>query len=431
MKVLLVGHGAREHAIAVALRRSRQEPRIFAYMSIPNPGLRRIAEAWAEGDLNDVEALARFALAVRPDFVIFGPETPLAAGAVDALEEKGIPCVGPRRALARIETDKAFMREFMARHLRRGYPRWWAFTDLSSLEAHLHAYPDMVLKPVGLTGGKGVRVLGKQLAGLEEALEYARPFLEREGKILVEERLEGEEFSLMVFTDGRRVLPMPLVQDYKYAREGDTGPMTGGMGSYSCADHLLPFVSSEDFETALGIVEETIVKLGEITGVPYRGVLYGQFIQTENGPKVLEFNARLGDPEAINVLALLITDPLEVFASIAAGNLVKEVEFERQATVCKYLVPRGYPEAPEVGHSFTLPLEELAAAGIEVYFASVREKDGQYFTTAARSVALLARAASPTEAKVLLNSFLEAYCPPELYYRSDIPRVGKECFPLS
>jgi len=425
MKVLLVGHGAREHAIAAALARSRQEPRIFAYMATPNPGIRRLAEDWAEGALNDVEALVRYALAVRPDLTIFGPEPPLAAGAVDALEGKGIPCVGPRRELARIEADKAFMREFMARYLRRGYPRWWTFTDLASLEAHLRTHPDVVLKPVGLTGGKGVRVLGRQLAGPEEALEYARTFFEREGKILVEERLEGEEFSLMVFTDGRRSLPMPLVQDYKYAHEGDTGPMTGGMGSYSCANHLLPFVSREDFEIALGIVEETIAKLGETTGVPYRGVLYGQFIQTDEGPKVLEFNARLGDPEAMNVLALLVTDPVEVFASVAAGDLVEEVEFERKATVCKYLVPRGYPEASEVGGSFTLPLRELAAAGIEVYFASVREENGEYLTTSSRSVALLARAPSPAEAKAVLNGFLESHCPPGLYYRRDIPCVDK------
>jgi len=431
MKVLVVGHGAREHAIAAALGRSRQEPRIFAYMATPNPGIRRLAEDWAEGALNDVEVLVRYALTVRPDFVVFGPETPLAAGAVDALEGKGIPCVGPRRALARIETDKAFMREFMARYLRRGYPRWWTFTDLASLETHLCTHPNVVLKPVGLTGGKGVRVVGRQLSGPEEALEYARTILEREEKILIEERLEGEEFSLMVFTDGKRSLSMPLVQDYKYAHEGDTGPMTGGMGSYSCADHLLPFVSQEDFEIALGIVEETIAKLEETTGVPYRGVLYGQFIQTKDGPKVLEFNARLGDPEAMNVLALLVTDPLEVLASVAAGDLVEEIEFERKATVCKYLVPRGYPEAPEVGRSFTLPLEELAASGIEVYFASVREEDRQYVTTTSRSVALLARAASPAEAKVFLNGLLEAHCPPGLYYRSDIPRIDRGRSPLS
>lgn len=423
MKVLLVGHGAREHAIAAALSRSPQDPRIFAYMATPNPGILRLAEDWTEGPLTDIATLAGYARRVRPDFVIFGPETPLAAGAVDALEEKGFPCVGPRLALARLEADKAFMRDFMGRYLGRGYPRWWVFHDLASLEEHLNAHPASVIKPVGLTGGKGVRVMGKQLAGLEEALEYARFLLERDGKVLVEERLEGEEFSLMVFTDGKHCVPMPLVQDYKYAREGDTGPMTGGMGSYSCADHLLPFVSQDDFETALGIVEETIRKLNAVTGVPYRGVLYGQFIQTADGPKVIEFNVRFGDPEAMNVLSLLLTDPLEVFASVAAGDLVRKIEFAHEATVCKYLVPKGYPEAPEVGVEFALPLRELAAAGAEVYFASVEEVNGKYRTTASRSVALLARAGTPHEAKRILDDILEAHCPPSLYYRRDIPRI--------
>ena len=423
MKVLLVGHGAREHAIAVALRRSAHEPQLFAYMATPNPGIVSLAEDWSVGSLTDVAALAGYARRIKPDFIVFGPETPLAVGAVDALEEKGFPCVGPRRILARIEADKAFMREFMTRYLGRGCPRWWIFSDLGSLKEHLRTHPASVIKPIGLTGGKGVRVLGRQLCDLEEALEYARPFIERDGRVLVEERLEGEEFSLMVFTDGKRCLPMPLVQDYKYAREGDTGPMTGGMGSYSCADHRLPFVCRADFEAALGIVEETVVKLGKATGAPYRGILYGQFIHTYGGPKVVEFNVRFGDPEAMNVLAVLLSDLVEVFASIAAGGLVGEIEFAHEATVCKYLVPWGYPEAPEAGQPFTLPLEELKEAGIEVYFASVREEDGRYLTTASRSVALLAKAPSPGEAKALLDAVLERNCPPGLYYRRDIPRL--------
>lgn len=423
MKILLVGHGAREHAIAVALARSPQEPRLFAYMATPNPGIIRLAEDWEEGALTDLGNLSSYAKRVKADLVIFGPESPLAAGAVDSLTEKGFACVGPHKALARIETDKAFMREFMKEHLGRGYPSWWVFSDLSSLETHLRAHPASVLKPVGLTGGKGVRVMGRQVATVEEALEYARPFFEREGKILVEEFLEGEEFSLMVFTDGKRSLPMPLVQDYKYAYEGDTGPMTGGMGSYSNPDHLLPFVSYSDFEAAFGIVEETVRKLSKVTGLPYRGILYGQFVQTANGPKIIEFNARFGDPEAMNVLSLLVTDPVEIFRSIVAGDLVPEVEFAHEATVCKYLVPRGYPEAPEVGQPFSLPVEDLFAAGIEVYFASVRQVDGRYLTTSSRSVALLKRSSLPTEAKETLNMFLKSRCPPTLYYRHDIPHI--------
>ncbi|MBC7318298.1 phosphoribosylamine--glycine ligase [Candidatus Bipolaricaulota bacterium] len=423
MKILVVGNGAREHAIAAALSRSPQKPRIFAFMSTPNPGIIRLAEDWIAGELTDVEAIAQYSKKTNVDLVIFGPETPLAAGAVDGLEEKGFLCVGPRKALARLEADKAFMREFMAKHIGWGYPQWWTFTNPKSLKTHLLSHPDVVIKPVGLTGGKGVRILGKQISSLEEALEYARSYLEHEGRILVEERLHGEEFSLMVFTDGKKVHAMPLVQDYKFAYEGDQGPMTGGMGSYSCADHLLPFVSPNDYEIALEIVVKTVHELSKIFGIPYRGVLYGQFIQTDVGPRVIEFNVRFGDPEAINVLALLETDAVAVFLSIATGDLLEEIKFAHKATVCRYLVPQGYPDNPEAGIIFSLPLEQLATAGVEVYFGSVTEEaPGKYRTTSSRSIALLAQADTPLEAKSILDKALDKI-PHQLYWRRDIPRL--------
>ncbi|MBC7099295.1 phosphoribosylamine--glycine ligase [Candidatus Bipolaricaulota bacterium] len=423
MKVLVVGHGAREHAIAAALYRSPSRPRLFAYMATPNPGIRALVEDWKKGDLDDVGSLLDYVARIRPELVVFGPETPLAAGAVDALEERGVPCVGPKKALAQIEVNKSFMRGFMARNLGRGFPRWWVLRDLPAVERLLRECPDVVLKPLGLTGGKGVRVMGKQLSDIDQALQYARGCLERDGAILIEERLEGEEFSLMAFTDGRKVLPMPLVQDYKYAYEGDRGPMTGGMGSYSCADHLLPFLREGDAEAAFEIVKETVVNLGKEAGTPYRGILYGQFMQTQDGPKIIEFNARFGDPEAMNVLSLLRTDPVEVFLSIAAGDLVDGVRFAEEATVCRYLVPEGYPERPRVGLRFSLPVEELSGLGVEVYFGSVSEAEGMYVTTGSRSVALLAKGESPKTARALLDGVLERYSPPGLYFRHDIPKL--------
>jgi phosphoribosylamine--glycine ligase len=424
MKVLLVGQGAREHAIADALKRSKNLSALFAYMEMPNPGICRLAEHWRIGKLNDLEALKQYAMFVQPDLVMFGPETPLAAGAVDELERKGFKCVGPRKKLALLEADKSFMREFLGKHFKKGYPKWQIFTNVEDLRQRIMSDNRIVLKPVGLTGGKGVKVFGKQLLTLDEALDYAKLVLEKDGKILVEEKVEGEEFSLMVFTDGQKIIPMPLVQDYKYAYDGDVGPMTGGMGSFSQADHALPFVSQQMFEEALDLLNETIHKLLEQFGVPYKGILYGQFMQTEQGPKVIEFNVRFGDPEAMNVLAVLKSDLLDILASIANGDLVSQVEFDAKATVCKYLVPKGYPEQPLVGYEFELPERELEMLGIKVYFASVVEKNGVFVTTSSRSVALLKVADNPLEGKKIIDEHLAKHCPSGLFYRKDIPRVS-------
>ena len=424
MKILIVGHGSREHAIAAALHRSRSQPRLFAYMSAPNPGIKTLVEDWRKGALDDVRTLVAYAAEVKPKFVVFGSEAPLAAGAADLLEEQGIPCVGPRRSLAQIEASKPFMRNFMARNIGRGTPRWWVFRDLGAIKKHLEEHPNVVLKPIGLTGGKGVRVMGKHLFNIDQALQYAEECLKKDSEILLEERLEGEEFSFMVFTDGREVLPMPIVQDYKYAYEGDNGPMTGGMGSYSCANHFLPFLTKENVEAAFEIVRETLINLGREIGIPYKGILYGQFIQTQDGPKVIEFNARFGDPEAMNVLSIMKSDLVDVFSSIVAGDLMKQVEFAEEATVCRYLVPEGYPENPRVGQQFSLPVQELSALGIEIYFGSVSETDGKYMTTSSRSVALLAKGSSLRTAKALLDKAFSQYRPSGLYFRSDIPKIG-------
>jgi len=421
MKILIVGHGAREHAIAAALHRSHSQPRLFAYMSTPNPGIKALVEDWRKGALDDIRTLATYAMEVKPEFVVFGSERPLAAGAVDLLEEQGIPCIGPRRLLAQIEASKLFMRNFMARNIGRGSPRWRIFRDLGAVKRYLEEHPNVVLKPIGLTGGKGVRIIGKHLFNIDQVLQYAEECLRKDGEILLEERLEGEEFSLMVFTDGRKVLPMPIVQDYKYAYEGDNGPMTGGMGSYSCANHLLPFLTKEDVEAALEIVKETIISLGREIGIPYKGILYGQFIQTQDGPKVIEFNARFGDPEAMNVLSIMKSDLVDVFSFIITGDLVEPVEFADEATVCRYLVPEGYPEKPKIGQEFSLPVQELSALGIEIYFGSVSETDGKYVTTSSRSVALLAKGSTLGTAKALLDKAFSQYRSSGLYFRSDIP----------
>lgn len=423
MKILIVGNGAREHAIAKTAAKSKYHPELFFYVEIPNPGLVQMASNYEIGELTDLHHLVTYVANVSPDLVIVGPESPLAAGAVDALSRKGFRCIGPTSAQARIESDKSFMREFMKRYIKRGYPNWKIVTSKKQLYEQVQQGQQIVIKPVGLTGGKGVRVYGRQVNSLEEVVNYGEELLAKDGKVLIEEKLEGEEFSLMVFTDGKNIQAMPLVQDYKYAYENDTGPMTGGMGSFSCADHLLPFVSKQDYEEAYNIVEDVVLQLSRTTKAPYRGILYGQFMQTDKGPKVIEFNARFGDPEAINVLDLLITDFVDLCMSIIEGDLLESVEFANQATVCKYLVPIGYPTNPLINSPFTVPFEQLCEAGIDLFFANVYEQEGTIYTTASRALALLARAENPITAKQVIDDFLTRWQPKHLYYRKDIPKI--------
>jgi phosphoribosylamine--glycine ligase len=205
------------------------------------------------------------------------------------------------------------------------------------------------------------------------------------GNVVLEERLIGEEFTLQAFVDGTHVVPMPLVQDHKRAFEGDLGPNTGGMGSYSMPDHSLPFVTGKDRETARTIMEEAVLSMKE-AGFPYRGILYGQFMNTARGPVVIEFNARFGDPEAMNVLSLLESDFSTIIEKLVAGDLSPmDVRFAKKASVCKYLVPKGYPDAARAGEEFTIGNYGKAL----MYFANVDEKGEKFLTRTSRTLAFV------------------------------------------
>jgi phosphoribosylamine--glycine ligase len=203
--------------------------------------------------------------------------------------------------------------------------------------------------------------------------------------VVLEERLIGEEFTLQAFVDGTHLVSMPLVQDHKRAFDGDVGPNTGGMGSYSMPDHMLPFVSTNDYNTALDIMRSVVAVMRKIQE-PYKGVLYGQFMNTADGPKVIEFNARFGDPEAMNVLALLKSDLGDTVARITEGSLSSGViRFENAATVCKYIVPEGYPDVPKAGDRLTIGHQNKAL----LYYANVEERGGQLYTQTSRTLAFV------------------------------------------
>ncbi len=243
MKILVVGGGGREHALTEALSRSSNVT-ICSVMSRKNPGIAALSEEICLCRETDVPAIVAFAKECGAMYAVIGPEAPLEAGLSDALEVEGISCIGPTRKAARIETDKEFCRNLMKEYGIPGCPAFAAFHDIDAACAYLEASGrEYAIKPIGLTGGKGVKIMGEHV-GLEGAKEYIR---EIGGEVVLEERLIGEEFTLMTFVDGEHVVPMPLVQDHKRAFEGDEGPNTGGMGSYSMPDHTLPFVTDDDY----------------------------------------------------------------------------------------------------------------------------------------------------------------------------------------
>jgi len=396
MKVLVVGGGGREHAIAMALSRN-SDVELYAVMAQANPGIARLCKGFLVEKETLVTAVSRFARANAVDYAIIGPEAPLEAGVVDVLEEAGIPCVGPTRAAARLETDKAFCREMMERHGIAGCPRYRVFYRAEDAIMFLEEYPgDLAIKPVGLTGGKGVRIMGEHL-DRKGAADYIRGL---GSGVVLEERLIGEEFTLQAFTDGSHLVPMPLVQDHKRAYEGDEGPNTGGMGSYSLPDHTLPFVTEEDRQKAQNIMQSAVSAM-DAAGTPYRGILYGQFMNTREGPMVIEFNARFGDPEAMNVLSLLETDLLRIMERIVEGNLpALPVRFSRKATVCKYIVPEGYPDSPVPDQPVTLGAYEPAI----LYYANVRESGGVLYTGSSRTMAFVGVGDTLEEAERIAES---------------------------
>ncbi len=394
--VLLVGGGGREHAIARALA---PDCSLYAAASNRNPGIVDLADGFEKISETDDEALVEYAENVDATLAIVGPESGLQAGVAGALDDAGIYTFGPQAEEARIETDKAFQRQFMKENDIPGCPIFETFDDMDAACEYIdQSEIDLAVKPAGLTGGKGVKVIGDQV-DKEGAKAYIRS--EDYDRVVLEERFVGEEFTLQAFVADGDLRTTPAVQDHKRAYEGDEGPNTGGMGSYSDTGFELPFMNEGDYEQAVEIMEATVAAMPE-----YKGILYGQFMLTSDGPKVIEYNARFGDPEAMNTLPVLETPFLDVLTAARDGEELPELEFSNQATVCKYAVPAGYPTDPDSGAKITVD-EESVGDGL-LFYASVDERDDGLYTTTSRSFAVVGLADSIAAAEAIADDALAA-----------------------
>jgi phosphoribosylamine--glycine ligase len=422
MKVLSVGGGGREHAIVKALAKSGAE--IYAAMGNKNPGIVRASRGFKLVKDTDVENVVKFAAESAVEIAVIGPEAPLEIGLVDALVKEGIGCVGPTKDAARIETSKAFMRGLMSKYKVSGNIEFCTFNDFEGAKKYvLDAEMEVAVKPVGLTGGKGVKMQGEHLKDKEEVIRYVKDIFDNKiggGGVVLEERLEGEEFTLQAFCDGRTVVPMPLVQDHKRAFEGDNGPNTGGMGSYSMEDHILPFMTKKELDQAMDIMRKVVGAMAR-DGCPYVGILYGQFMLTRIGPKVIEFNARFGDPEAMNVLPVLESDFVGICEDIVAGKLSpSKVKFESKATVCKYVVPEGYGTKSKSGHEIRVDEEGVMNEGAHLFYANVNEENGRILTTSSRSIAVVGLEATVEKAEKACERGLRHVSGDAIYVRHDV-----------
>lgn len=420
--VLLIGNGAREHAMAQAIARSAKAPQLFSYMKANNPGIASLSKRTALGGYSDPDAIIRFAGDCSVDFAVIGPEDPLNNGIVDALARAGFPSFGPTKSLARLETSKTFTRELVTKYNIPGNPVYRIFTSMNGIDEFLHEIGESVIKPDGLTGGKGVRVQGDHFQTREEAREYCREVLAEHSRVIVEEKLDGEEFSLQCITDGKTVVATPPVQDHKRRFVDDKGPNTGGMGSYSCADHSLPFLKPEDIETGLEITRQVARAIYMETGEYYKGVMYGGFIVTAKGIRLLEYNARFGDPEAMNIFPIMKTDFVDICEAVIKGTLDSvDAVFEKKATVCKYIVPKAYGlPADHPDASSTSARIEIGNVGeARLYYASVDQRtDGLYMSTS-RAIGVVGLADTIEEAEKIAESAIGAVKGP-VSHRPDI-----------
>lgn len=413
MKVLVVGGGGREHAIARAFNQSEEVTEVF--VAPGNDGMKRDATC-VDIDALDFEGLTAFAKVKGIDLTFVGPEDPLAGGIVDAFEKEGLVCFGPNKLAAQLEGSKSFAKEIMTKY---DIPTaaYGTFTTVDEAKAFIetHGAP-IVIKADGLAAGKGVVVAMTK----EEAFEAVedmignQKFGDSSSKVVIEEFLDGEEFSYMSFVHNGRIYPMPLAQDHKRAYDGDKGPNTGGMGAYSPVPQITEDIVKRSYEE---VVVPTVEAM-KSEGMPFNGILYAGLILTKEGPKVIEFNARFGDPETQVVLPRMKSD-FGAFMRALVNDEPFELEWSDEAVLGVVVASEGYPGDVTNGHA--LPdLSTFEERGIDVFHAGTKQEGDHFVGNGGRVLLLTAHGETLKEAQDKVYKEMNALEWPNFFYRKDI-----------
>lgn len=416
MKILVIGSGGREHTLAWKLAKSPKATKIYA---IPgNPGMADIATCVSGIAITDNAAVVAFAKEKQIDLAVVGPEVPLTNGVVDALNSAGIKAFGPTKLAAEIEGSKAFSKGLMKKyHIPTA--KYEVFTDADAAKAYIKQEgAPIVIKADGLAAGKGVIVAmteAEALAAVADIMED-QEFGNAGSRVVIEEFMTGEEASLLCFTDGTTICPMISSQDHKRAYDGDKGPNTGGMGTYAPAPVMTEAMVKKAYDTIL----LPTIKAMQAEGRTYKGCLYAGLMITAEGPKVVEFNARFGDPETQVVLPLLESDLVDIMTACADGTLVEQdIKWSSEAAVCVVMASGGYPKAYAKGYEIN-GLAEANNSDTVVFHAGTAEKDGKIVTAGGRVLGVVAKAADIKTAVAKAYAGVDKISFKDAFYRKDI-----------
>jgi phosphoribosylamine--glycine ligase len=418
MKILIVGNGGREHALAWKIR---QSPLVSELYCAPgNAGIAEIADC-VPIDASNIVEVADFAQTIRADLTVVGPELPMVLGIGDEFVRRGLPIFCPSRGAAEIEGSKAFAREFMSRH-NIPSPRYEVLGTLEDALAFVERAPfgvPIVVKADGLASGKGsiVAPTAEEARAAVSQMMAEKRFGKAGAKVVMEEFLQGEEVSFLVLSDGARVVPLVSVQDHKRALDGDQGPNTGGMGTVSPATNLSLDVHKQIMQS---VILPAVAGLAA-EGRRFQGVLFAGLMMTDSGPKVLEFNARFGDPETQVIMARMRSDIVPILQQAATGLLGEtRIEWAKEPAVCVVVASRGYPESPETGKAVQ-GLDSLKDwSDVVVYHAATKRENGQIKTVGGRVLGVTALGANLESAITRAYEAVARISFDGMFYRKDI-----------